>query len=240
MAGGWLGGGSGWWGALGSGSSGSSGYLASDLITEARTLIDDDHDEPDGFLEPARWLTYINWELQKLARLCVAKSYIRPPITETEFTGPSTTIAGVMTFLGVNDSEGCPLKCAQSEGDPEPVWPLDNTGPSTYYEVHGIGDTLTVALNAEDTGTYTARHIPLPAYVTSVDQYVLVPQGFERRLVLGMASWAGIKDGTRSAAVAEKMREADDEIALAHASRVQAAGPRVKPRVRRPPYGRGY
>jgi len=233
----WVGG---WWGGA-SGSSLTSGILASDLIIEARTLVDDDHDEDEGFLKTERWLTYLNWEMQKLARLSEQKSYVRPPITEEEFTGPSAVISGVMKFLGVTDSEGCSLKCAQSEGTPEPVWPLDNDGAASYYEVHGVGDAMTVSLNPQDTGTYTARFIPLPEYVTAANQYVLVPQGFERRLVLGMASWACIKDGARGALINEKIREADDEIGMAHSGRVVGAHPRVKPPRRVSPYGRrGY
>jgi len=74
--------------------------LVSDLIKEARCLIDDDHDEEDGFIKPARWMTWLNWEMMTLARWSVQKSYVRPPITNTNFTGPTGTITGVMKLIG--------------------------------------------------------------------------------------------------------------------------------------------
>jgi len=46
-------------------------------------------------------------------------------------------------------------------------------------------------------------------------------------LVLGIASWAQVKDNARVEPTGDKLRAADEEIALAHASRGEEAAPRV-------------
>lgn len=234
-----------WWGntsssggsVVGGGGSGS-GFLASDLILEAKTLVDDDHDSDPNWIDPNRWLTWMNWAVTALARRSVKMSVIRPPILEETFTGHTVDIEGAMAIVSVSCDTNGPrmLKPAQSEYGNEPYYPGSSgysSGESTTWAAYAAGDNFTVELYPRDTSarTYRVRYVPHVAYLTAVNQLVQIPQGFERRVVYEMARHAHIKEAARSAALAELIKESDAEIGWAIAGRGED-GPRVRNRRR--------
>jgi hypothetical protein len=220
-----------WFGASAEAGGSGAGYLVSDLILEARTLVDDDHDEEEGWVATGRWMTWLNWAMQALAQRMVQFNQVRPPVTETEFTGPDTTLTGVLSLLGVLDQDGNALERLET---PEPLWTPRDTGPARGYSAHGGGDSLALELDPQDTRTYRARYFAQPTYVTDVDQRIVIPQGFEERLVLEMASYAHVKESARSAAIRDKIAQADARINFALFGRHDGGAPRVRrlPRTR--------
>ena len=230
-----------WWGGsaggsiVGGGGSGS-GFLASNLILEAKTLVDDDHAEEGGWIDDGRWLTWLNWAVTALSRRSVKMGVIRPPVLETTFTGHTTVIGGAMAIVSVwSDTNGYMLRPAQSEAANEPFYPSGgsySSGQSTTWAAYAAGDNFTLELYPRDTtGTYRVRYVPHAAYLTTTTQLVQIPQGFERRVVYEMARHAMIKEAGRSAPLMELIREADAEIGLAITGRGED-GPRVRNRRR--------
>jgi hypothetical protein len=217
-----------WFGTPEEAAASSGVYLVSDLIAEARTLVDDDHAEQDGWIKPARWITWLNWELQELSSRALAMKLVRPPETSTDLAGPSLSVTGVMQLLAVIDPDGNALKHLQPEDVAEPNFAAGDTGPAQGYAVHGAADALTIELYPQDTRTYTVRYIAQPTYVTAVTDYVTVPQGFERRLVYGIASHALIKESGASAALERRIARADAEIGFAMFGKVYSGAPRAR------------
>jgi len=201
------------------------GYLVSDLILEARSLVNDDHDETPGWIPPERWIRWLNWEMQALARRQVEMGMVRVPITSTTITGPSGSIAGAMKVVNVIGPDDEELHPAQGGDIPEPFWD-DTQGSGVSWAAHGAGDTWTVEISPQDTRAYTVRFVPQPEYVAAEDEYILLPQGFEKRIVYGMASHALLKESAASAALERKIFQADADIGLS------LFGVGVSPRVR--------
>lgn len=229
-----------WWGGssvggsiVGGGGSGS-GFPASDLILEAKTLVDDDHEDESGWIHDDRWLRWLNWAVTSLSRRSVKMGVIRPPILETTFTGHTTTINGAMAIVSVSCDTGGPriLKPAQSEYGSTPYYPGSgySVGESTTWAAYAAGDNFTIELYPRDTArTYRVRYVPHVAYLTAITQLVQVPQGFERRLIYEMARHALIKESGRNGPLMELIKEADAEIGMAITGRGED-GPRVRNR----------
>jgi hypothetical protein len=219
------------------------GYLVSDLIEEARTLIDDDHSEQAGWIKNERWITWLNWEMQELSERMVRMGLVRVPHTEVSFTGPTTDISDVLELVNVTNAAGQALHNAQPEFGAEPFWGAEESGVAHSFTTSALGDTYTIEVHPSDTATFTARYIPQPTYVGAVTQTVIVPRGFERRLVYGMASHALIKESATSAALERRIMKADAALGMSMFSRVAAGGPVVR-NTRSPsgphPHLRGY
>lgn len=208
-----------------SGGSGS-GYLVSDLIEEARVLLADDNTEDAGWIDTKHWIRWLNWEVQAIARRAANMGVVRGPITDTVITGPSATVTGCLRLLAVYDEDGLELTKLQPD-EVNPLLSADWQGASNAYVVYSQGgDNWTVELTPRDTRQYTVRYIPQPAYVTADNQYVLLPQGFERRVVYGMVLHGMMKEGGASAALERQILRADAEIGLSLFG--QGIGPKVR------------
>jgi hypothetical protein len=105
------------------------------------------------------------------------------------------------------------------------------TGEADYY---ALESSNLVLYPRPSSGTYLHRYIPQPAYVTSEDDRVLLPQGFERRVIYGMVSHGMIKEGGASAALERQIQRADAEIGLQLFGQGIEQRARIKPRT--PPY----
>ncbi len=208
-------------------------YLISDLINEARVLIDDDHTEDTGWVKEARWVRWLNWEMRTLAERCLKMGLVRTPVTELDFTGPATTgaaLSGVMEILNVVDPDGNELEAVQPDAGVAPFWDPVATGPARYWMATGGANTLVVTLSPQDSRTYTVRYVPQTTYATAATDYVSVPQGFEERLVLGMARYALVKEGRVSVALERRLEQADATIAFSLFGKVRGPVVRRLPR----------
>jgi hypothetical protein len=226
-----------WWGSsttggsvVGGGGSGS-GELASDIIDQAKTLVDDDHESDKDWIDESRWLRWLNWERKSLSLRSVKMGVIRPPVLETTFTGHTTTITDAMAIVSVScDTTGQMLKPAQSRFGSEPYYPGPagySSGDSTTWSAYANGNSFTVELYPRHTtNTYRVRYVPAISYVTAVNQLVLVPIGWERRIVYGMVRHALLKESGRSAELRDLIKEADAEIGMEITGR--GDGPRVR------------
>lgn len=193
-------------------------FVISDLIDRARVYVNDDHKEDNGWIADSSWLTFFNVEYAHLYRQWVRGGLVRPKPTDTNFTGGSTTVNGVLAVVGVGEDMGSYvrlLRNAQTSRGPDPFWfgssPM--TGKADEYAVHGGADNLYVEVNPPDTATtYIVRWIPTLTYNTSTADTVDLPYGGDELLVLGMARRALVKESSRSASLEQLRLEVDAEM----------------------------
>src|SRR5690242_11822302 len=147
-------------------------FVISDLIDRARVYVDDDHKETDGWIDPAKWLTFFNVEYAHQYRQWVRGGLVRPMPTDTTFTGGSVTVNGALAIVGVGEDMGSYVRLltnAQTYGGPDPFW-FGSTPPTSKadrWAAHGGADNLLIEVAPKDTATtYTVRWIPTVAYYT--------------------------------------------------------------------------
>lgn len=216
-------------------------FIWDDLIDRARTYLDDDHDDTEGFIAPERWLSFANVEYAQLYRKWIRMGLVAPAPTDTTFSNTHTVaLTGVLAIVGVAEDLGNGnvrvLTPAQSQHGQSPFWSYTSGEPGSYWKATGSADALTVTLEPRPTsGNYFVRYIPTVAYVTSSTASIDLPYGADERLVLGMALRAKLKAGERSALLEGLLQQADQELNFAAFSKLNDS-PRVK--VRRPPYNR--
>ncbi len=201
-----------------------------DLIDRARTYVDDDHKDTEGWIDPARWLTFAGLEYTLHYNRWVRSGLLCPAPVDTTFTGPSKNLEGVLAVVGVAEltSSGAqyrPLHPLQATDGRAPFrTPLDTV--AVGWEAYGSGDVLTVQLRPEDTtGSYVVRHIPRPERPTDPADTVELPDFGDERIVLGMARRAGVKESASSVPIRVLIDEADAELAF-QASGKLPRGPR--------------
>jgi hypothetical protein len=206
-------------------------YVWNDLIDRARFYVDDDHNATPGWVTPARWLSLFGVEYAQQYRKWVRQGLVAPKPTDTSFTGPSTTLTGVLAIVGVaEDLGGDRLRVLEGSQSRVGRNPFRNghPGPGTEWEAHGAGDNLTVEISPEDTGTYVVRWIAAPTRPTDATASVQVPDSADERLVLGAARRALVKESARSAALQQLIDEADGELGFLAAGRLNGDSPRVR------------
>ena len=72
-----------------------------ELISRARTYMDDDHNDRKGFIKPERWLQLAQVEYRQLYRRWIRSGLIGPEPRDQEFTGPEVRLEGVLGVMGV-------------------------------------------------------------------------------------------------------------------------------------------
>lgn len=221
-------------------------FAWSALIDRARTVVDDDHDDTDGWISEAKWLTLANVEYAQLYRRWVRMGLIAPAAVDVSFTGPTTVIgdgeSDVLAIVGVAESLGGgqyrPLESAQSQHGRNPWWSVAPASPASHWKATGAGDEITVTIEPPDTATYVVRYIPTVAYATLASATIEVPYGCDERLVLGLARRAKLKDASASALLERLIQEADAEANFLAFGRMNDDSPRVRRGERRDPFGR--
>lgn len=210
-------------------------FTAQELIDRARTDVDDDHTETDGWIGAARWLDFFNSEYRKLYRKWVQAGLITPPLTDTPLTTNSTVVSGVLAIVGVGEDMGSSvrvLRSAQQDEGRSPFWRGSTamSGVAESWSARGNGDNLTFELyphaSSIANGKYFVRYVPTLAKITSAASTVEIPFGCDDRLVLGMARRAGIKESAASRRMDQEILDADAEISMVIAGR-------LSPKVRR-------
>lgn len=203
-------------------------FVWNDLIDRARFYIDDDHRETSGWVTPARWLTLFGVEYTQQYRRWVRQGLVAPRPTATAFTGPTTSLAGVLAVVGVAEDLGGgryrEIPSSQSALGRHPFVSPAEDG----WEAHGTGDDLTIELHSDEARTYEVRWIPAAVAPTDPTASVVLPAGADERLVLGAARRALVKESARSATLQQHIDEADAELAFAAAARLMGDSPRVR------------
>lgn len=213
-----------------------------ELIDRARTYLDDDHNDTEGFIKPERWLSLANVEYAQLYRKWVRMGLVAPAPTDTSFSSTHTkALTGVLAIVGVaedlGDGHHRVLAPAQSSFGQSPFWGHTSSSPGCYWAATGSADALTVTLEPRPTsGNYFVRFIPTVAYATLISASIDLPYGADERLVLGIAKRAKLKESGASGALERLLMEADQELNFAAFSKLNDS-PRVR-KVRRPPYNR--
>ncbi len=224
------------------------------IIDRARTYVDDDHDDGDGWLSEERWLDLANVEYQQLYRRWVRMGLIAPAWVDSAFTGPTMTIPqvvsgdggeddpyvydapGVLAIIGVAEDLGDgrlrPIRPAQSTYGRNPWWSTSPAAAASHWRATGTGDSITITIEPPHTGSYLVRFIPTVEAATSADDTVEVPFGCDERLALGLARRAKLKDASASALLERLVGEADAETNFLAFGRDNSDGPRIR-RVRR-------
>lgn len=193
-------------------------FVWDDLISASRVYVDDDTGDDDGWLSPEQWLRLGNVEYANLRKRWVRMGLISPAAVDTPFVNATVLVSGVLCTIGVAQDLGNGrlrvLRGAQAPYGRAPFWSTTNpTNWASWWEAHGEADNLTYTIQPADTSTgYFVRTIPTVAYATDVSQTVDLPYGGDERLILGMAKRAHVKDSTRSAAIQELIKEADEEM----------------------------
>lgn len=208
-------------------------FVWQDLINRARVYIADDQQEVSGFIAADKWMTLAQVEYANLYRKWVRMGLVRPKPTDTQFTGGSTTINGVLAVVGVGEDLGSYVRILSNAQVPlgaDPFWygSTPFTSKATEWAAHGMANNLEIDVYPLDTTTtYTVRWIPAYQYATDPTQTIDLPDGGDERLVVGLARRALVKESARSQMLEEFMREADAEAAFASFGRV-GGGPRVR------------
>ena len=209
-------------------------FTWSDLINRARTYIDDDHDEEEGWLSPETWLALGNVEYAVLFPRLVRAGLIVPETVDQSFSGPTVAVAEVLAIVGVAENLGGGryrlIEPLQSTYGRDPFRSAVATSPAIGWLATGAADDVTVSLQPESTGSYVVRYIAVPEAATALDDEVELPYGCDERLVLGMARRAKLKEMGASAILERLIMEKDADIAMQAHGRVDGDGPRARPR----------
>lgn len=215
-------------------------FTYQELIDRARTYLDDDHNDTEGWIKPERWLSLANVEYAQLYRKWVRMGLVSPAPTDQTFTGTHTVnLTNVLAVVGVAEDLGSGsyrlLTPAQSRGGQSPFMGFTSSSPGCYWEAHGSADALTITLEPRPTsGNYFVRYISTVPYATALSQSIDLPYGGDERLVLGIAMRAKLKESGRSVALEQLLQQAEQELNFAAFSKLNDS-PRVR-KVRRPPY----
>ena len=221
------------------------------LVNRARTYIDDDSGEVQGFLSDAAWLNIFNVEYQYLYRKWLRMAVVRPQPVDEYFPSGSYQIVlptatdveagntGVLAVVGVAEDMSSYMRyltAAQPSRGPYPYWVASgesaNEGKADSWACYGAADSFTVELHPRDVATgsnYKVRWIPTPPLAQNLDSSTVdVPWGVDERLVLGMARRACLKDHTASALLERMIADADAETQFAAHGRLDVQAPRVR------------
>lgn len=220
-----------------------------DIIDRARTYVDDDHDDTKGWIKPERWLrmAFVEYQLQR--KKWIRMGLIAPATTDIKFTGPTTSISGVLCTIGVAE-----VTSGAGYFDPTPTattftlrpltWVQDTLGRAPFlsktdgrawgWRATGGGDNLVYTVEPQDTATYIVRYIATVAAPTLASSSIEIPDGADERLVLGLARRAHVKDSTASALLQRLIDEHDAELNFQAMGRVNDSSPRVRSTPRQP------
>lgn len=210
-----------------------------ELIDRARTYTDDDHDDEKAWITPERWLTFGKTEFGYLWRRWAKLNPAGVLYTDEQFTGsPHTIGAATYAIVGVAQvyNSSTPyrlLRPAQSSLGVSPYWNQIEGGPACTWSLAGVEPTgMTITIDPADTGgTYLVRYVaslaPLDAALT-LDTEFTIMDGWDERLVLGMARRAHVKDSVRSSAIAELIVLADADIGFSALGQIIGESPKVK------------
>lgn len=197
-----------------------------ELIERARTYVDDDHKEDDGWLDPAKWLTLAQVEYAKLYKQWLRMGVINPSQVVSTFTGPTTSLSRVLAIVTVQEylGAGVPRRPLRPTDVP---WD-DVIGQATSWYADGTADTLTVGVYPGDSAVFEVRYYQYPAYATDSTTSVDLPHGGDERLVLGMARRALIKESAASRRIDQEILDADAEINMTAWGRKDREAPKMR------------
>lgn len=210
-----------------------------DIIDRARTYVDDDHEDTKGWIKPARWLRMAFVEYQLCRKKWIRMGLIAPATTDVEFTGPTTTVNGVLCTIGVAEkvsaTEYRPLEWMQDTFGRAPFLSTRDNSLAYMWRATKAGDTVVYTVEPQDTAqTYVVRYIATEAAPTLATQTVELPDGCDERLVLGLARRAHVKDSSASQLLQRLLDEHDAEDNFQSFGQHNAASPRVRSTPRRP------
>ena len=218
-----------------------------ELVDRARTYLDDDHTETQGWVLDAKWLEIAKVEFMQLYRRWIRNGIVRPqPITTAIPLGQfSVTLPqdsdidagrpGVLAIIAVAENLNSyfrMLRCTANNRGAYAPWVAPEqlqTGKSTGWTASGVSDSITVECSPRDSGSpYFVRWLPLPKLPTSLDEQIELPFGCDERLVLGLARRVHLKDSGSSMLLEKLITEADAEITFAATGRLDQDAPRVR------------
>lgn len=217
-------------------------FVWQDLIDRARTYVDDDHNDTEGWIAPERWLMIGNVAYARRYKQWVRMGLISPAAVDQAFSHTaSVVLPGVLSIVGVAEDLGNgylrTLQPAQSRFGRAPFWQATNLGKAAYWEAHGTADSYTVTIQPPDIGSnYFARYIPTVAYATLTSATVDLPFGGDELLVLDMARKAHLKDSGASALLERLILEAEAEMNMSSFAKASEDSPRARstPRYKNP------
>lgn len=209
-------------------------FVWQDLIDRARTYVDDDHKEDNGWLGDARWLDLGNVEYRSLYAKWCRNGLITPGFTQVAMTGNTHGLTAALAIIGVAEDLGSNMRVLEpaQQSDYAAYWrgSTASTGVATSWAARGLlgAGTIVVELDPYVTNPskYFIRYIPTPTAAGFVTDTVDLPFEGDERLVLGMARRALIKESSRS-------QEMDKQIFDIDASMNMTAFGRLSPKVRR-------
>lgn len=208
-------------------------FTWSELVSRARSYIDDDHDETPGWLSESRWLELAFVEYSQLYRRWIRTGLVTPAPADQTFSGTHTvTVTGVLAVVGVAEDLGSGmlrvLTPAASAFGANPLRSHFSGTPGTHWTATGTADAVTVNLEPRPTsGTYFVRYIATPVAPGALSNTIDLPYGTDERLVLGIARRAKVKEGGASQVIERLIFEADGELNFAAFAK-QNDAPRVR------------
>ncbi len=205
-------------------------FTASQLIDRARSAAD----MHDDFVTTAQWLAWMSIERKTLDRFLIQSGYLlaqsQSPIT-APFAQPNV-IQDAVAIIGVYEVQNQTyrrLRCADLFDGLEGMHPGVPLGAAQEYRVvQRDSGGIDVYLYPKPTsGTYTVLLVPETGEIEEVVNTISYPQGFEERIVLGMARRALAKEETVNPAIEAEIRRIEEHVEEAAWSRL-FAGARVR------------
>jgi hypothetical protein len=201
-------------------------FTWAELIDRARTYVDDDHEEQQGWISPERWLQLAQVEYERLYRNWVRMGVFTPAHTVTTFTGPTTSLERVLAIVGVGEYLGVGVGRRWLEPGEQPD--DDATGHALEWYATGSADTLAVTVYPSSEQTFEVRYIQYNARTTDSTDTVDLPFGGDERLVLGLARRALIKESAASRRIDQEILDADAELNMTAWGRRDREAPKMR------------
>lgn len=201
--------------------------MATTAYTEMIDRAKQAADMHDGFPSTATWLYFLNAELNKLWVRLIRSGY-PPTVTYTAVTATGATSYTITEPSAVIAVYGTKTSGANTQYFNIPVkrvWQQTRIRASTYpYEVYLSSAIDTGLLNIKffpnpPSGTFYVVNVPKPLKVISgtpvagvSGNSVILPFGWEERIVLGMAQRALAKEETTNPAIEREISAVDEQI----------------------------
>jgi hypothetical protein len=221
-------------------------FLASDLITRARVLVDSDEVAVKRWISDSAWIAWLNTEIPEARRATLRAGLLQfepsiqtfdAAVTASPWTvddNPTTPI-DVMVILGVTEETG-DTRRVLSHDQPGGGWALlprttGRTGPAVSWSAYLISGSEGVRVYvdpAPSSGIYRVYTVQRPPRVTALTDEVSMTLGEDERVVLGLAKSACIREGMAPPSIDRAITQWESRLEMNAALATQRTGARVR------------
>lgn len=212
-----------------------------ELIDRARVWVDDDHTDNSGWIKRDKWEQFATTAINRRTKQWIRMGLISPTPVDLVFTASSVVVGGVIAIIGVAENLGSGryrvLQPLQSQFGRAPIMSTINTSQALFWRSHdellgaydggAASSNLRIFVEPAISSSYFVRYISTGEGPAAA-QGAHLPFNADELIVLDMAKAAGIKDGTRSGALADALREAEAELNFTAFGMANGNSPRIR------------